>query len=81
MTIGVSAGTVIFFSPSLYLSVSDWPSVPAAVCSTLPFVMVLDGCRSQPRCPSPVPRMASGKMCTSSAFWLPSGCGIPVTPM
>ena len=31
-------------------------------------VMVLEGCRSQPRCPSPVPRIASGKMCTSSAF-------------
>ena len=76
----MSDGTTIFFSPSLYLIVRTWPSVDTADCSTLPLVMVLEACRSQPRCPSPAPRMASGKMCTSSAFWLPSACGMPATP-
>jgi hypothetical protein len=27
-----------------------------------------------------LPRIASGKMCTSTAFKLPSGCGMAVTP-
>jgi len=43
--------------------------------------MVLFGVRSHGRCPSPVPRKASGKMWISTAFWLPSACGMPVTPM
>jgi hypothetical protein len=37
--------------------------------------------RSQGRCPSPLPRMDSWKMCTSSARWLPSGSGNAATPM
>src|SRR5438105_11839833 len=77
---GASGGTTIFFSPPLYFTVSVRPSTPATVCSTLALVMVLWGRRSQGRCPSPVPRIASGKICTSTAFWLPSACGIPVTP-
>src|SRR6516165_1825380 len=43
--------------------------------------MVLFGAPSHGRCPSPVPRWVSAKMCTSSAFWLPSGCGIAPLPM
>jgi hypothetical protein len=43
--------------------------------------MVLFGIRSQGRWPSPVPRSASGKIWISTAFWLPSYCGMPVTPM
>ena len=27
-----------------------------------------------------MPRIDSGKICTSMAFWLPSGCVIPVEP-
>src|SRR5437868_10260663 len=77
---GASGGTTIFFSPSLYFTVSVRPSTPATVCSTLALVIVLCGRRSHGRCPSPVPRIASGKICTSTAFWLPSACGIPVTP-
>src|SRR5215468_8567791 len=34
--------------------------------------MVLFGVRSHGRCPSPVPRKASGKMWISTTFWLPS---------
>src|SRR6516225_5441461 len=44
-------------------------------------VMVELGAPSQGRCPSPVPRMDSAKMCTSSAFCEPSGCGIAPLPM
>src|SRR5690242_2702916 len=46
---------------------------------TVPLVMVLFGI-VYGRCPSPVPRCDSAKMCTSSAFWLPSGCGIAALP-
>src|SRR5262245_63576926 len=46
-TMGVSDGTTIFFSPSLYLRFSTLPSLEAPLCATLPFVIVLDGCRSQ----------------------------------
>src|SRR6516162_11936810 len=44
-------------------------------------VMVELGAPSQGRCPSPVPRMDSAKMCTSSAFCEPSGCGMAPLPM
>src|SRR5262249_10542822 len=43
--------------------------------------MVELGAPSHGRCPSPVPRMDSAKMCTSSAFCEPSGCGIAPLPM
>jgi len=43
--------------------------------------MVELGAPSQGLCPSPVPRMDSAKMCTSSAFCEPSGCGIAPLPM
>jgi hypothetical protein len=35
--------------------------------ATVPLVIVLPVVRSQGRCPSPMPRIESGKMCTSSA--------------
>src|SRR5262249_8928253 len=73
--------TTIFFSPSLYFSVISSPSTPFTICATVAFVIVLFGIRSHGRCPSPVPRKASGKMWISTAFWLPSACGMPVTPM
>jgi hypothetical protein len=73
--------TTIFFSPSLYFSVISSPSTPFTICATVALVMVLFGIRSHGRCPSPVPRKASGKMWISTAFWLPSACGMPVTPM
>src|SRR5262245_10448069 len=47
-TMGTSGGTTIFFSPSLYFTVSTGPSTDVTVCSTLPFVIMLDGCKSQP---------------------------------
>src|SRR6266481_3711719 len=73
--------TTIFFSPSLYFSVISSPSTPLTIVATVALVMVLFGIRSQGRWPSPVPRSASGKMWISTAFWLPSACGMPVTPM
>ena len=54
-------GTTIFFSPSLYLSVSTWPSLEADVCSTLPLVMVLVGCRSHAAVAVARPRMRLGE--------------------
>jgi hypothetical protein len=81
VTIGMPGGTTIFFSPSLYLRVSTWPSVEVTIASTLALVMVLLGCRSHGRKPSARPRSASGKIVTSSAFWLPSGSGSAATPM
>src|SRR3979409_531167 len=46
---------------------------------TVPLVIVLLGTLNG-RCPSPVPRWDSAKICTSRAFWLPSGCGIAALP-
>src|SRR5450830_1090398 len=80
LTIGTSAGTMIFFSPPLYFSVSVRPLL-ATTSPTLPLVMVLLGARSNGRWPSPVPAMAGGKTCTSSAFCEPSGCGIAAAPI
>src|SRR6202795_4256617 len=81
VTIGVPGGTTTFFSPSLYLTRMFWPSVPATVWATVALVMVELGRRSQGRKPSAAPRWASGKMCTASAFWVPSGSGIAETPI
>ncbi len=81
VTIGQSGPTAIFFSPSLYLSVSEWSPTAVTIWSTVALVMVLCGWRSQGRWPSPVPRIASGKMWISMQRWLPSACGMPVTPM
>src|SRR5215472_5914758 len=67
------------FSPPLYLTVSVPPPVAVTMSPTVPLVMVLFGI-VYGRCPSPVPRCDSAKMCTSSAFWLPSGCGMAVLP-
>ena len=44
-------------------------------------VMVLPGRWSQGRKPSAAPRWVSGKICTATAFCVPSGSGIAVTPM
>src|SRR5262252_4691592 len=67
-TITASVGTTIFFSPALYFRVSVWPSTPVTACSTLALVMLLFGIKSHGRSPSPVPRIASGKICTSIAL-------------
>src|SRR5580692_6800863 len=72
---------MIFFSPSLYLTVTTGPSTPVTALLAVPLVMVLLGAPSQGLKPSPVPRICSGKMCTSMAFCEPSGCGIAPLPM
>src|SRR2546428_515854 len=45
-TMGASAGTKIFFSPSLYFNVNVRPSTAATICSMFAFVIVLWGRRS-----------------------------------
>src|ERR1700730_4401572 len=72
---------MICVPPSLYLSRISSPETPFTVCATVALVMVLLGMRSHGRCPSPVPRIGSGDMWISTAFWLRSACGMPVTPM
>src|SRR6516165_1728904 len=64
---------MIFFSPSLYVTVSVWPSIPAAWLATVALVMVLLG-KSQFEKPSGG-CTPGGKMRIAVAFWLPSGCG------
>src|ERR1051325_1278794 len=79
--IGVAGGTTIFFSPPLYLTVMVPPSTPVTVApEAAPLVMVPPGTGSYARWPSPVPRIFSGKMCTSTAFCVPSACGIAALP-
>src|ERR1700746_1046555 len=51
----------IFFSPSLYLSITTCPSTLATVVSTVALVMVVLG-RSHGRKPSPTPRCGSANM-------------------
>src|ERR1700692_2356191 len=77
----VAGVTRIFLSPSLYLTVSDWPSVLLTCSATVALVMVELGSRSQGRWPSPTRALASGKIRIATAFWLPSGCGMAVTAM
>jgi hypothetical protein len=69
-----------FLFAVLVLNGTTDPSTPATVAPTVPLVMVESGAPSQGRCPSPVPRMDSAKMCTSSAFCEPSGCGVAPLP-
>src|SRR6516164_5850394 len=64
---------MIFFSPSLYVTVSVWPSIPAAWLATVALVIVLLG-KSQFEKPSGGCTLG-GKMRIAIAFWLPSGCG------
>src|SRR6516162_1620666 len=64
---------MIFFSPSLYVTVSVWPSTPAAWLATVALVIVLLG-KSQFEKPSGG-CTPGGKMRIAVAFWLPSGCG------
>src|SRR6516165_11208465 len=64
---------MIFFSPSLYVTVSVWPSIPAAWLATVALVIVLSG-ESQFEKPSGGCTLG-GKMRIAIAFWLPSGCG------
>src|SRR6516164_7189323 len=64
---------MIFFSPSLYVTVSVWPSIPAAWLATVALVIVLLG-KSQFEKPS-AGCTFGGKIRTAIAFWLPSGCG------
>src|SRR5262249_16472532 len=80
ITTSTLAGTVNFFSPSLYFSTSSLPSLLVTALSIFALVMVLFGIRSHGRWPSPTPRRASGKMWISTAFCVPSGCGIAVMP-
>src|SRR5262249_50724560 len=58
LTMGASGGTMIFFSPSLYLTVTVRPSVPVAMVSTVAFIIVPLGRTSQGPNPSAAPRMA-----------------------
>ena len=46
VTTGVSGDTTTFFSPSLYLIIRVWPSLPATVWATVALVMVELGRRS-----------------------------------
>src|SRR6516164_650 len=64
---------MIFFSPFLYVTVSVWPSTPAAWLATVALVIVLLG-KSQFEKPS-AGCTPGGKMRIAIAFWLPSGCG------
>src|SRR6516165_10228397 len=56
-TIGTFGVTMIFFSPSLYLTVMTGPSTPATLVPTVPFVIVPFGAPSHGRDPSAVPRI------------------------
>src|ERR1044071_5184060 len=57
------------------------PSTPGTGApEAAPLVMVPPGTGSYARWPSPVPRIFSGKMCTSTAFCVPSACGIAALP-
>src|SRR5260370_38973559 len=80
LMIAASGPTTIFFSPSLYLSITTWPSTLFTVVSTVAFVIVVLG-RSHGRKPSPTPRCGSPRIFTRIAFWLPSACGVAPTPI
>src|SRR6267378_512790 len=81
LTTAVRGVTSTCFSPPLYCTVSTLPSPMFLMSATLAFVILLSGRKSQSRWPSPVPRMFSGKMCTSSATSAPSRCPTVVVPM
>ncbi len=70
----------IFFSPPLYFTVRTWPSTLVTDVSTVALVIVVPG-RSHGRCPSPRPRIDSGKILTRMACWLSSAWGVAPTPM
>src|SRR5437763_7491250 len=55
-------GTANVFSPSLYFKTSVLLLLLATSFATVAFVIVLLGMRSHGRWPSPVPRIASGKI-------------------
>ena len=71
---------VISFADVLYFTVITGPLTPVTVAPTVPFVIVEPGCVHGPK-PSPVPRIDSAKMWTSTAFCVPSGCGMAPLPM
>src|ERR1017187_10331577 len=71
-----SAGTTIFFSPPLYLTVNIRPSTLSTVCSPQPLVMVLFGRALHGRKPSLMPRSDSANTVSWMARWLPSACGM-----
>src|SRR6266850_1093512 len=81
LTTAVRGVTSTFFSPPLYWMVITLPSPMLLMSATLALVILLSGRRSQSRWPSPVPRMLSGKMCTSSATSTPSRWPTVVVPM
>jgi hypothetical protein len=58
----------------------DTPRTFAMSAPTVPLVIVLCGPMSKGRWPSPVPRMLSGKICTSSATSAPSSPGRAAVP-
>src|SRR5262249_41139140 len=62
VTTATFGGTSNVFSPSLYFKTSVLPLLLATWVATVALVIVLLGMRSQERWPSPVPRIASGKM-------------------
>ena len=47
VTMGVPGFTLMVCVPSLYFSVSVWPSGAAATVATVALVIMLSGCRSQ----------------------------------
>src|SRR5262249_28994711 len=75
-TIGVPLGTVIFCSPSLYLSVISLPPDAATAAARLALVILEPGTRSQSMWPDGA---VGGIRCTSLATCLPP-CGTEVTP-
>src|SRR5262249_56244102 len=75
-TIGVPSGTVIFCSPSLYLSVISLPPDAATAACRLALVILEPGTRSQSMWPDGA---VGGIRCTSFATCLPP-CGTEATP-
>ena len=65
-------GTNTVVAPSLCPIASSRPAAAVTAPVTVPLVILLPGSRSQSRCPSPAPRIASGKIRISIAVILPS---------
>src|SRR5258705_4462079 len=85
----VSDVTVTVLVPPLKLTVTSFPSTLLTLLfstlldfwATVPLVMLLFGLRSHARFPSPVPRIDSGKIWTSTACSLPSVPGVAAVPI
>ena len=81
LTTGMLEGTTTVCSPPWYWSFRVRAPPSFFMPETVALVMLLPGRRSQGRCPSPVPRIAAGKTCTSTARSVPSGWATAVVPM